>query len=70
MTTNEISIFSNSSHFECRVGLSDTLLKGDSPRTIPAKFALIWFSGPFKMAAVTKNRNFFNCPLLLYYKSK
>jgi hypothetical protein len=21
---------------------------------------------PFKMAAVTKNRNFFNCPLLLY----
>jgi hypothetical protein len=24
----------------------------------------------FKMAAVTKNRNFFNCPLLLYYKSK
>jgi hypothetical protein len=27
------------------VGLSDTLLKGDHPRTIPAKFALIWFSG-------------------------
>jgi hypothetical protein len=25
---------------------------------------------PFKMAAVTKNRNFFNCPLLLKYKSK
>jgi hypothetical protein len=25
---------------------------------------------PFKMAAITKNRNFFNCPLLLYYKSK
>jgi hypothetical protein len=25
---------------------------------------------PFKMAAVTKNRYFFNCPLLLYYKSK
>jgi hypothetical protein len=22
------------------------------------------------MAAVSKNRNFFNCPLLLYYKSK
>jgi hypothetical protein len=84
-------------------------LKGDHPRTIPAKFALIWFSGfrgedlnvifyqnmpnlhntkpgrdspwvvpfqycvrqlhpPFKMAADTKNRNFFNCPLLLYYK--
>jgi hypothetical protein len=46
MTTNEISIFStyNSSHFERRAGLSDTLLKGDHPRTIPAKFALIWFS--------------------------
>jgi hypothetical protein len=26
--------------------------------------------GPFKMAAVTKNRNFFNCPLLLNYKLK
>jgi hypothetical protein len=25
---------------------------------------------PFKMAAVTENRNFFSCPLLLYYKSK
>jgi hypothetical protein len=25
---------------------------------------------PLKMAAVTKNRNFFNCPLLLYFKSK
>ena len=23
---------------------------------------------PFKMAAVAKNRIFFNCPLLLYYK--
>ena len=23
----------------------DTILKGDHPRTIPAKFALIWFSG-------------------------
>jgi hypothetical protein len=84
------------------------ILKWDYPRTIPAKFGLIWFSGfredlnvifyqnmpnlhnwyksaerkisqknsvrqfrpSFKMAAVTKNRNFFNCPLLLYYKSK
>ena len=45
MTTKENSIFSNSSHFEWRVGLSDTILKGDHPRTIPAKFALIWFSG-------------------------
>jgi hypothetical protein len=44
-TTKEISIFSNSSHFEWRAGLSDTVLKGDHPKTIPAKFALIWFSG-------------------------
>ena len=43
-TIEEISIFSNSSHFEWRAGLSDTILKGDHPRTIPAKFVLIWFS--------------------------
>jgi hypothetical protein len=41
----EISIFSNSSHLEWRAGLSDTILKGTHPRTIPAKFVLIWFSG-------------------------
>jgi hypothetical protein len=62
------------------VELSDTILKWDYPRNIPARFGLIWFSGfrgkdlnvipPFKMAAVTKNRNFFNSPLLLYYQSK
>ena len=45
LTTKEISIFSNSSHFEWRAGLSDIILKGDHTRTIPAKFALIWFSG-------------------------
>ena len=45
LTTKEISIFSNSSHFEWRAGMSDTILKGNHPRTIPAKFALIWFSG-------------------------
>ena len=27
------------------VGLSDTILKGAHPRTIPARFGLIWFSG-------------------------
>jgi hypothetical protein len=74
---------------------SETILKGTHPRTIPARFSVIWFSGfrgedlngifyqnmpnfhnpyksplkllkqpspPFKMAAVTKNRNFFYCP--------
>jgi hypothetical protein len=45
LTTKEISILSNSSHSEWSAGLSDTILKGDHPRTIPAKFALIWFSG-------------------------
>ena len=41
----EISIFSNSSHLEWRVELSDTILKWDYPRTIPARFGLSWFSG-------------------------
>ena len=36
---------SNSSHLEWRVEPSDTLLKWDYPRTIPARFSLIWFSG-------------------------
>jgi hypothetical protein len=45
LTAEEISILSNSSHFEWSAGLSDTILKGDHPRTIPAKFALIWFCG-------------------------
>jgi hypothetical protein len=45
LTTKEIFIFSNSSHFEWRAGLSDTILKGDHPMTIPVKLALIWFSG-------------------------
>jgi hypothetical protein len=44
-TIEEISIFSNSSHLEWRAELSDTILKWDYPRTIPAKFGLIWFSG-------------------------
>jgi hypothetical protein len=44
-TIEEIYIFSNSSHLEWRVGLSDTILKGTHPRTIPARFSVIWFSG-------------------------
>jgi hypothetical protein len=43
--TKEISIFGNSSHFEWRAALSDTILKRDHPMIIPAKFALICFSG-------------------------
>ena len=44
-TIEEISIFSNNSHLEWKAGLSDTILKWDYPRNIPAKFGLIWFSG-------------------------
>ena len=44
-TIGEMSIFSNSSHFEWRADLSDTILKGTRPRTIPARFGLIWFRG-------------------------
>jgi hypothetical protein len=109
-TIEEISIFSNNSHLEWRAGLSDTILKGTHPTTIPARFDVIFYQNmpnlhnqyksaerktrniymlnyslpcrdgrwvgpfqncvrqprpPFKMAIVTKNRNFFNCPLLL-----
>ena len=41
----DISIFSNSVHLEWRAGLSDKILKGTHPGTIPARFGLIWFSG-------------------------
>jgi hypothetical protein len=44
-TIEEISIFSNSGHLEWRAGLSDTILKGNHPGTIPARFGLIWFCG-------------------------
>jgi hypothetical protein len=44
-TIEEISIFSNNSHLEWRAGLTDTILKGTHPGTIPARFGLIWFSG-------------------------
>ena len=44
-TIEEMSIFSNSSHLEWRAGRSDIILKGTHPRTIPARFSLIWFRG-------------------------
>jgi hypothetical protein len=44
-TIEEISIFSNGSHLKWSAGLSDTILKGTNPRTIPARFGVIWFSG-------------------------
>jgi hypothetical protein len=44
-TIEEISIFSNRSHLEWRAGLSDIILKGTHPGTIPSRFGLIWFCG-------------------------
>jgi hypothetical protein len=44
-TIEEISISSNSSHFEWRADLSNTILKGTDPLIIPARFGLIWFRG-------------------------
>jgi hypothetical protein len=44
-TIEEISIFSNSSHLEWRAGLSNTILKGIHPGTIPARFGIFRFSG-------------------------
>jgi hypothetical protein len=41
----EISNFSNSGHLEWRAGLSDKILKGTHPGTIPTRIGLIWFGG-------------------------
>jgi hypothetical protein len=41
----EISIFSNGSHLGYRTALTETILKGTHPVTIPVRFGLIWFSG-------------------------
>jgi hypothetical protein len=40
----EISFLSNGGHLGWRAWLSDIILKGTDPGTIPAKFGLIWFS--------------------------
>jgi hypothetical protein len=45
--------------------LSDTILKGTHPGTIPARFGLIWFSG---FRGEDLNVNFFKWPKLLYFK--
>jgi hypothetical protein len=41
----EISMFSNGDHLGYRTALTDIILKGTHPGTIPARFGLIWFSG-------------------------
>jgi hypothetical protein len=46
-TIEEISIFSNSSHLEWRAELSDTILKGTQPGTIPARLGFLmnfWYN--------------------------
>ena len=55
----EISIFSNSGHLEWRAGLSDTILKGTHPGTIPAMF---WFNLVQRF-----QRRRFKCDLLSKY---
>jgi hypothetical protein len=42
----------------------------DGPWVVPLQNCVRQPRIPFKMAAVTKKRNFFNCYLLFYYKSK
>ena len=41
----EISIFSNGGHLGWRAWLSDIILEGTNPGTIPAWLGLIWLSG-------------------------
>ena len=55
----EISIFSNSSQLEWRAGLSDTILKGNHPGTIPAR---VWFNLVQRF-----QRRRFKCDLLSKY---
>ena len=40
----EISMFSNGGHLGYRTALRDTILKGDYPRIISAKFCSDWLS--------------------------
>jgi hypothetical protein len=43
--TKNRNFFKFYSHLEWRAELSDIILKGTHPGTIPARFGLIWFSG-------------------------
>ena len=59
LKTKEISIFSNSSHFKWRAGLSDTILKGDHPWFIPDQICFNLFQ--------QFQRRRFKCDLLSKY---
>jgi hypothetical protein len=45
--------------------MNQTKPGSDSPWVVPFQNYVRQLHPPFKMAAVTKNRNFFNCSLLL-----
>ena len=45
-------------------------IKANLAGVVPFQYCVRQPHPPFKMAAVTKNRNFFSCQFLLYYKSK
>jgi hypothetical protein len=66
LTTKEISIF----------GIKSSPLKplnqikANLAGMVPFQYCVRQRRPPFKMAAVTKNRNFFSCQFLLHYKSK
>jgi hypothetical protein len=56
------SIYSHGCHLGYRTVLTDTILRGTHPGTIPARFGLIWFSG------FRGEDFFFKWPKLLYFK--
>jgi hypothetical protein len=41
----EFYIFSNGGHLGWRAWVSNIILKRTDPRTIPARFGLVWFNG-------------------------
>jgi hypothetical protein len=60
----EICIFSNGAHLGYRTALTDTILKG----VVPFQNCVRQRRPVSKMAAITKNTNFFKWPKLLYFK--
>jgi hypothetical protein len=60
----EISIFSHGGHLGYRTALTDSILKGDHQNCVRQCRPLS------KMATITKNRNFFKWPKLLYLSQK
>jgi hypothetical protein len=61
----EISIFSNGGHLGYRTALTDAFLKGE---VVPFQNCVHQSRPVSNMAAITKNRNFYKGPKLLYFK--